>query len=227
MKKILPIVTVFSVFATGAFAADLTPYVGLGVVVDKAGTSAKRMGYDPTSATGYVKDAGGDMDFDSAIAGEFTAGIKYGNLRGEFEYALRSASEDDYELFSGAMPMVGLAEIETSTSVKHNSYLFNLYYDFDLENSKWTPYVGAGIGLGTYHQRAVVEIDFENEMVPDQEIVGADDKKKEFEWQVAVGTAYNFTENWAADIAYRFNSSDVEGEFVYAHEVKLGLRYSF
>lgn len=222
MKKFLPIFTVFSMFATATFAADLTPYVGLGVVVDKAGTSAKRMGYDPNSADMIVKNGGGDMDFDSAIAGEFTAGIKYGNLRGEFEYALRSASEDNYEILSNAM-----MTINTSTSVKHNSYLFNLYYDFDLENSNWTPYVGAGVGLGTYNQYAAVDIDFASDMIPDQHIIGADDKKKEFEWQVAVGTAYNFTESWAADIAYRFNSSDVEGEFVYAHEVKLGLRYSF
>lgn len=222
MKKFLPIFTVFSMFATATFAADLTPYVGLGVVVDKAGTSAKRMGYDPNSADMIVKNGGGDMDFDSAIAGEFTAGIKYGNLRGEFEYALRSASEDNYEILSNAM-----MTINTSTSVKHNSYLFNLYYDFDLENSNWTPYVGAGVGLGTYNQYAAVDIDFASDMMPDQHIIGADDKKKEFEWQVAVGTAYNFTESWAADIAYRFNSSDVEGEFVYAHEVKLGLRYSF
>lgn len=222
MKKFLPIFTVFSMFATATFAADLTPYVGLGVVVDKAGTSAKRMGYDQNSADKIVKNGGGDMDFDSAIAGEFTAGIKYGNLRGEFEYALRSASEDNYEILSNAM-----MTINTSTSVKHNSYLFNLYYDFDLENSNWTPYVGAGVGLGTYNQYAAVDIDFASDMMPDQHIIGADDKKKEFEWQVAVGTAYNFTESWGADIAYRFNSSDVEGEFVYAHEVKLGLRYSF
>lgn len=222
MKKLLPIFTVFSVFATGAFAADLTPYVGLGVVVDKAGTSAKRMGYDPNSAEMIVKNGGGDMDFDSAIAGEFTAGIKYGNIRAELEYALRSASEDKYELVSNAM-----MTINTSTSVKHNSYLFNLYYDFDLENSNWTPYVGAGIGLGTYNQYATVDITSSIPMIGNRHIVGADDKKKEFEWQLALGTAYNFTENWAADIAYRFNSSDVEGEFVYAHEVKLGLRYSF
>ena len=222
MKKFLPIFTMVSVFATGAFAADLTPYVGLGVVVDKAGTSAKRIGFDLSSAEIFVKNGGGDMDFDSAIAGEFTAGIKYGNLRGEFEYALRSASEDSYELLS--YPFI---TINTSTSVKHNSYLFNLYYDFDLENSNWTPYVGAGIGLGTYNQLATIDI---ASTLPDIETgnhVVADDKKKEFEWQVAIGTAYNFTENWAADIAYRFNSSDVEGEFVYAHEVKLGLRYSF
>lgn len=32
---------------------------------------------------------------------------------------------------------------------------------------------------------------------------------------------------WALDLGYRFNSSTVGGEFVYAHEIKLGARYMF
>lgn len=233
MKKSLAVFTILTMSATGAFAADITPYVGLGLLVDKAGTSAKRVGLDVTHTPIFVEGAGGDMDFDAAIAGEFTAGIKYGHLRGEFEYALRSASEDDYELFEGDVSKIGfgtpgtLAEIETSTSVKHNSYMFNLYYDFDLENSKWQPYVGAGVGLGTYKQHASVDLEFENDLVPDMNLYEVKNDKKEFEWQLAVGTTYMFTEDWAADIAYRFNSSTVSDEFVYSHEVKLGLRYSF
>ena len=247
MKKLLPIFTVFSVVATGAFAADLTPYVGLGVVVDKAGTSAKRMGYDPNSAEMIVKNGGGDMDFDSAIAGEFTAGIKYGNVRGELEVAVRSASEDNYEIFNGTIfemgPIVVPAEINTSTSVRHNSYMANFYYDFAISGSKWTPYVGAGIGLGTYAQKAIVEVDIDDtvladlmqmpgaaEMLKDLPLGGktfADDTLTEFEWQVGLGATYNFNENWALDIGYRFNSSTVEKEFVYAHELKVGARYLF
>ena len=35
-------------FAPSAFAYEITPYVGLGIVVDKANTSAKRLGFDKT-----------------------------------------------------------------------------------------------------------------------------------------------------------------------------------
>ena len=250
-----------AIFAPSAFAAEITPYVGLGIVIDKAGTSAKRVKFDKTvidtmnpSTIGnaFVANAGDDMDFDMAFAGEITAGIKYGNVRAELEAAIRSASEDDYEIFSGNLidmnmgPMGSLtvpAEIETSTSVRHNSYMANLYYDFELENSNWTPYIGAGVGFGVYHQKATVEIDIEDEVlaqlsqnpvavavlenIPLGEMEVANDTLYEFEWQVGLGAAYNFNEDWAMDIGYRFNSSNVANEFVYAHEVKLGVRYSF
>ncbi len=250
-----------AMFAPSAFAAEITPYVGVGLVIDKAGTSAKRVKFDQsainvanqsTIGNAFVPNAGSDMDFDMAFAGEITAGIKYGNVRAELEAAIRSASEDDYEIFSGNLidmnmgPMVSLtvpAEIETSTSVRHNSYMANLYYDFELENSNWTPYIGAGVGLGVYHQKATVEIDIEDEVlagisqipaasgiisqIPLGEMEVANDTLYEFEWQVGLGAVYNFNEDWAMDIGYRFNSSNVANEFVYAHEVKLGVRYSF
>lgn len=231
MKKSLMFLVVAAMSMSSAFAAELTPYVGLGVVIDKAGTSAKRMGFNMVNGRpAPVPDAGGDMKFDVAFAGELTAGVKYGHLRGELEVAVRSAAEDDYDLYSGVLtqtPMPLTGTIETSTSVKHNSYMANFYYDFELSNSKWTPYVGAGIGVGTYKQTAEVEMDFDLDAIPDQRLAKIVKDKTEFEWQVAAGMVYNFTDVWGLDVAYRFNSSTVGGEFVYAHELKLGARYSF
>lgn len=248
-----------AMFAPSAFAAEITPYVGLGIVIDKAGTTAKRVKFDKSAITptnpdtygnAFVANAGDDMDFDMAFAGEFTAGIKYGNVRGELEIAVRSASEDNYEIFEGnVVEMTSPTEfalpgkISTSTSVQHNSYMANFYYDFAISGSKWTPYVGAGIGLGTYKQKAIVNLGFDEavlagmledpymkpiaEKIPVGEMTVADDTLTEFEWQVGLGATYNFNEDWALDIGYRFNSSTVEEEFVYAHEIKVGARYMF
>lgn len=260
-KKIAMVIAAM-MFAPSAFAVEITPYVGLGIVADKAGTSAKRVKFDATKiqnlatiGDAFIPNGGDDMDFDMAFAGEITAGVKIDNVRAELEVAIRSASEDDYEIFSGNLidmnmgPMGSLtvpAEIETSTSVRHNSYMANLYYDFELENSNWTPYIGAGVGFGVYRQKATVEIDIEDEVLagiingpigslakpileqmPLGEMEVANDTLYEFEWQVGLGAAYNFNENWALDIGYRFNSSNVADEFVYAHEIKIGARYSF
>lgn len=262
-------------FAPSAFAYEITPYVGLGIVVDKANTSAKRVAFDSANlpvinlanlagafanlAGAFMPNAGNDMDFDMAFAGEITAGVKIDNVRLEAEVALRSASEDDYKIFDEniEISMGGSApgsvniptEIETATKVRHNSYLFNMFYDFDL-GTRWTPYVGAGIGFGVYHQKAIVEIDIEEDefgianagnQIPgpivddmlaglqqyEREMTVADDTLYRFEWQVSAGIAYNFNEDWALDLGYRFNSSTVGGEFVYAHEIKLGARYMF
>ena len=131
----------------------------------------------------------------------------------------------------------------------------NVWYDFELSNSNWTPYIGAGVGFGVYHQKATVEIDIDEDMVMAQlipmlgqmgpageaimaqmqqklasvegEMEVANDTLYRFEWQVGLGATYNFNEDWALDIGYRFNSSTVADEFVYAHEIKLGARYTF
>ena len=244
MKKTLALFMATAMFAPSAFAAEITPYVGVGLVIDKAGTSAKRVKFDASKVPAdiphaFVANAGDNMDFDMAFAGEITAGVKIGSVRAELEAAIRSASEDDYELFNGTVfemgPLSGPAEIETSTSVRHNSYMANVYYDFDFGNSSWTPYIGAGVGLGVYRQKATVDIDLPDQFegpaagmgIPVGEMEVANDTLYEFEWQVGIGTAYHFSEDWAMDIGYRFNSSNVADEFVYAHEIKVGVRYTF
>ena len=282
MKSKVALFMAALMFAPSAFAMEITPYVGLGVVIDKAGTSAKRVGLDTKPLTelvgatdaasvaeimnqAFVRNGGDDMDFDMAFAGEITAGVKIDNVRAELEVALRSASEDDYDVFDGdlvssiagdmAVALKGgvPAEIETSTKVRHNSYLANVWYDFELANSNWTPYIGAGVGFGVYRQKATVDIEIDQlalkqfiddnkdkpigpmiaqlgktlKNIPLGERTVADDTLYRFEWQVGLGAAYNFNENWALDIGYRFNSSNVADEFVYAHEIKVGARYSF
>ena len=253
MKKKIALFIAAALFAPSAFAMEITPYVGLGIVADSANTSAKRVKFDASKLdhndfdNAFVPNAGGNMDFDMAFAGEITAGVKIDNFRAELEVAIRSASEDDYDIYNGPlniqMPGIGPrpvpTEIENSISVRHNSYLANFFYDFDF-GTKWTPYVGAGVGFGVYRQKATVEIDINEDLlmaglgqIPpallefEREIEVANDTLYRFEWQVSAGVAYNFNENWALDLGYRFNSSTVGGEFVYAHEVKLGARYSF
>ena len=253
MKKKIALFMAAALFAPSAFAMEITPYVGLGIVADSANTSAKRVKFDASNndlENAFVPNAGGNMDFDMAFAGEITAGVKIDNFRAELEVAIRSASEDDYDIYNGPLniPMPGIGqlavptEIENSISVRHNSYLANFFYDFDF-GTKWTPYVGAGVGFGVYRQKATVEIDIDLLMaglgqIPpalllpmiskfEREMEVANDTLYRFEWQVSAGVAYNFNENWALDLGYRFNSSTVGGEFVYAHEVKLGARYSF
>lgn len=261
MKKKIALFMAAALFAPSAFAMEITPYVGLGIVADSANTSAKRVKFDASKldysdlensfGNAFVPNAGGNMDFDMAFAGEITAGVKIDNFRAELEVAIRSASEDDYDIYNGKLniPMIGdvPTEIENSISVRHNSYLANFFYDFDF-GTKWTPYVGAGVGFGVYRQKATVEIDIDEDLlmaelgqIPpallptilqkvsefEREMEVANDTLYRFEWQVSAGVAYNFNENWALDLGYRFNSSTVGGEFVYAHEVKLGARYSF
>lgn len=268
MNKVLSVFTVATLAATSAFAFEIKPYVGVGVVIDKAGTSAKRVALadqinvsisgpgDLGNIPGLIENAmkgafvpngGDDMDFSAALVGEFTVGVKMGAFRTEFEYALRSASEDSYTIFDGNIMdrvttgnpgmdgIIGDMNIPTkllsSTEVNHDSYMLNFYYDFDLANSNWTPYIGAGAGVGTYKQLVTVDVDVDMSSLDQESIkksmVVLDNNLTRFEWQAGLGAYYDFSNGISADVGYRFNSADVAGEFVYAHELKMGLRYTF
>lgn len=266
MNKVLSVFTVATLAATSAFAFEIKPYVGVGVVIDKAGTSAKRVALadqinvsmadvsqgipfaiEKAMKGAFVPNGGDDMDFSAALVGEFTVGVKMGAFRTEFEYALRSASEDSYTIFDGnimdrvttGIPGIdaGLKDMNiptkllSSTEVNHDSYMLNFYYDFDLANSNWTPYIGAGAGVGTYKQLVTVDVDVDMTSVGQESIkksmVVLDNNLTRFEWQAGLGAYYDFSNGISADVGYRFNSADVAGEFVYAHELKMGLRYTF
>lgn len=260
MKPFLITFTSVALLTPAAFGADIKPYFGVGLVVDKAGTSAKRVGFNPDNIqlkltpdimknpdinalmgdamnSAIIRDGGGDMKFDMAIAGEFVAGIKWGPIRAELEAAFRSASEDEYDIFNGSFtPIKNIltvnAAIATSTKVTHNSYMANFYYDFNIPASKWEPYVGGGIGIGTYKQKATVDVSgdakFMAKNIPfGQSMTVLENNETVFEWQIGLGAAYHINDTWALDMGYRFNSSTIGGEFVYAHEIKLGGRYTF
>lgn len=46
MKKKIALFIAAALFAPSAFAMEITPYVGLGIVADSANTSAKRVKFD-------------------------------------------------------------------------------------------------------------------------------------------------------------------------------------
>jgi opacity protein-like surface antigen len=226
MKIISVFVLVVTLFASAASANEFTPYVGLGLVVDKPGTSARRPAFDPAAQFPFIKEGGGEhMEFDTVFAGELTLGVKYRKMRGELQAAIRTASEDDVTLYSGPMPPMPNIDISTSMSVRHNSYLANVFYDFDIPNSDLNLYVGVGAGVGQYKQKAKAHFDIAG--APGNTLTVLDHDKIAFEWQAAFGAVCNFTKHWALDTSYRFNSATVGGKFVYAHELRLGARYSF
>ena len=91
----------------------------------------------------YIEDSPfkGSLVTDDAFNGEFGIGYDFENtIRTDITY---SRSKHDWELFGFEN---GDAEISNIS--------FNIYKDFELDNSKFTPYVGAGIGSFTMDLRA-------------------------------------------------------------------------
>ena len=99
----------------------------------------------------------------------------------------------------------------------------NLYYNIPT-GIALTPYIGAGVGLA--HNKATLTDD----------IVKYSKSDWSFAWQLAAGLNYAITDNWVADLGYRYtdygkvnivkeNGIKYTTDNIRMHNVTLGLRY--
>ena len=146
-------------------------------------------------------------------------------LRAEIEFAMRGNSEKTWS--------DGGVNVRDVNGTWNNSTLFaNLFWDFH-NDSAFTPYIGAGLGLAFNY----TGYDFTTNS---GDKFSADDRFTNFAWNVGVGASYSFNENLAIDASYRFvglgynevtahsNGSKYEiGSDPYNNEFMLGLRFAF
>ena len=168
-------------------------------------------------ATGFTTPSGEKMG--SSIAAGIGGGIKSGWLR--TDVTIDFATPMKYEATSG----------NTSAKVSAATALFNGYVDL----GTWyraTPYIGAGAGT------ARVSInDYTSATLPP--FSGNTSRVKwNFAWAAMAGVAYAMSPNTMIDLGYRYiNFGDVTTgndsfgsmtlKQVAAHEVRVGLRWSF
>lgn len=143
-------------------------------------------------------------------------------IRAELEFAMRGNNkENDSNEFG-------------SFQYKYNAstLMANFYYDFHNE-SAFTPYVGAGLGL------AFIGVD--NKMdIAGNRILRDDENFTNFAFNLGAGVAYNFTDNLAVDLGYRYlnmgyiestgtrnNIKHTTESNLYNHEIMLGARVTF
>ena len=98
----------------------------------------------------YSGTASGTASLGGGVAVDAGIGYDFGNsIRGEVTYVLRSYAVGDSSL-SGSVRAIGMnfpfnGNTSASGNLSTNSVMFSGYYDFK-SKSKFTPYVGAGIG---------------------------------------------------------------------------------
>ena len=153
---------------------------------------------------------------DSVIGGSFAVGFANkspaGTFRAEVEYNINGTTEEEFLKDDLLHHKV---EIETQ------ALMFNGYYNF-ATGSKFSPYIGAGIGFARV--KGTLEL-------PE---FGISDsiKKTNFAWQAGLGISYDITNNFAIDTGYRYmDYGDFEKDGVKAdtsaHEFYTGVRVSF
>ena len=212
MKKSLLLLGAVCLFANQANATNISPYVSAKIKYSFMDNSAKATAEDDT----YMYQLKFDAD-DNVFGGSVAAGILIpvanSAFRTEIEYSKNSDAEKTHHYYGESY----------KAKVESQSLLANVYYDFNT-GTKFTPYIGAGIG-GTK-----LKASLDGDSVDD----------KTFTWQIGAGTAYALTENLSLDIGYRFinygDFSETETDVNWwekdkveskAHEIYAGIRYSF
>ena len=142
-------------------------------------------------------------------------------LRAEIEFALRGNSEKSWDSEFGGSGVSTKGLWNTST------LFLNLYYDIQTD-TPFVPYIGAGAGLAFNYVEYTVHSDGFGG--------SASEIFTNFAWNVGAGVAYNFNENFAVDLGYRFmmmgyNEVSSNGLKIsnqpYNNEFMLGLRFTF
>lgn len=208
MKKILLLAGVASfVIASSASALEVNPYVSAKLSYDWAKNDIKWQGNDDIEKANLHKQLWG---------GHFAVGGKSGAVRTELEYNFSEKAKKRYS--------------DERITLDNQSVMLNAYYDINT-CTRWTPYVGAGIGVAMLKgtERSL----YENEK--------ASDRTYNFAWQLGAGVAYDLTDHVALDAGYRyidygtadFSSDGGAGYYeklkadAAAHEVYAGVRYTF
>lgn len=192
-----------------------------------------------SSSTGYVL---GNDKSDSTWGGGLAIGYDFNPrfdvpIRAELEYAVRSQSKVSWSGDS-------LGDTD-STKMKFDvqTLFVNLYYDIKTSTA-FTPYFGAGLGMAFIKGKSDLSINYG----PGAPTFSGSASKSQtnFAWNVGAGVAYAITDNWDLDLGYRYvDMGEVKtGGITYqdsfgssetytgkadlrAHEVMLGIRYTF
>lgn len=167
-------------------------------------------------------------------------GYNFKNLglpfRLEAEYTIRGKTEYREEpVFSGN----GLDNSTLQGVVENQTFLANFMYDINIGSKRWTPFIGAGVGVSWNNGEAY-------QLTPNS--TGAYERvnnvSTELAWSLMGGVSLAFGTDWSFDTRYRYVdmgkvswgptetlggstwAMGLEGDFS-THEFAMGFRYQF
>lgn len=118
-----------------------------------------------------------------------------------------------------------LTNVQETTTGGYNQAVLgmaNVYYDFLSSNPILQPFIGAGIGYGWIQSR------FNGTSPIDTGTINASNST--FAYQATAGITYNFSENYALDLSYRYiGTSNLSsfGEMFQVHMINASAIYRF
>ena len=223
-------------------------------VVDTGGGNFKEVNRSSVLVTDQVNNTSRENGAFGEVG--FGCGMSLGGgsgrgIRGELMFGFRGDRKVDGEpgtysiIYNDVTPIpvapppvsVPVVDDPLHTSIKSYTMMFNAYKDLGTYGNI-TPYVGAGVGAA-YHQ--VKETYFTGNYNLVNKIEGHNDLS--FAWSVMAGVGYQISDRAVIDLGYRyidmgdassgrvdnagFVNPRVNFDDLTAHEIKIGLRYSF
>ena len=195
---------------------------------------------------------GGAYHFQNALANEkhkddvwglrFAAGaatpVKYGQVRGEFELGWNDDAKDSNNF---PFKVINTYNHKFATELSVYSAMLNVYYDIDT-GTKFTPYVGGGIGMAHLKNKTKV-----TGSTPAGALnLGSSESENNFAWNIGAGVSYALNDKVSIDAGYRYSDYgnvkesvsqkvpglgaplNVDGKYdVTSHEFLIGARYAF
>lgn len=183
---------------------------------------------------------------DSTFGGSFAIGYDF-----EKKFSIPVRAEIEYAIFSNAdakksflVPDRNGTDIDTDIwkfKFGVQTLFLNAYWDINT-GTKFTPYVGAGFGMGIIKHKA--DVDGWNPGDRDFSDHIFSKTKSTFAWNLGAGLGYDINDNWTIDAGYRFvwlgsvksnttlpdgsNEHRIEAKSkLYQHQISIGIRYTF
>ena len=241
MKRILGVLLLMGVMVTPTVAAageQIGVYVAPKFVYGLTQMDGVKQKWSDSSGDSGSERIGSKTDdtFGGSLAIGYDFDKKFGvPIRAELEYAAFSEAEAKRSFTSDD------EHITMKQKFNIQTLFVNAYWDIDT-GTQFTPYVGAGIGMGFIKTKGS-ERGYDVTDPDDSWNFGTGSKNvTNFAWNVGAGLGYDITENWTVDAGYRFvglgsvktkTYSDDEGTMkgktdnLYQHQFAVGIRYTF
>ncbi|MBV5329719.1 MAG: porin family protein [Chlorobium sp.] len=208
MKKKLTIIAGSWIFlaASAVHAAPNAPYYfGAGI-----GLSSLRDATLSESGVPFSIDA----EFSAGFGLSAALGYDFDFARMDLELGYKKNDINNFSAFGISVPASG--------DVTSKSVMMNFYHDFTTSDSRWSPFLGAGLG--------VTRLNVDNATIIGFPLGEASDTV--FAWQLMAGIGYKVANNTIIDLSYRYfatTAPDFDGmkaEYN-SHNVMVGLRFLF
>ena len=266
MKRIIGLLAIVGMLAIPSVSFAASDQIGIYVAPKfvyglTQMKSIKMANYDEYLAgSGDGTGSSGNMgsSTDNTFGGSIAIGYDFSKkfnvpIRTELEYAAFStAKAKHYELVVAPPPSPNVEDLWMEKSFQIQTLFLNAYWDIKT-GTQFTPYVGAGLGIGFIDTKlrdwgASYNLGYDpSDPLYDYDPFSYSFSKRgtNFAWNLSAGLGYDITDNWTIDAGYRFvsygsvNSAKEQGEGsdgvatyyktknLYQHQFALGIRYTF